>query len=199
MTSPTTTKRAYPRTVPHADGEITLRLMTEADAAAVLAFAQALPAHDLLFLPRDITQPKVMEAWARDIGRGTILSVLALRGSAVLGCAAVIRDPHSWSGHVGEVRVLLSPELRGGGFGQQLAQEGCALALEHGLEKLVAQMTVDQRGAIAVFQALGFRPEALLTQHVKDREGTAHDIVVLCHHAAQVEAQMQAYGVTEAF
>lgn len=197
MTS--TTKRAYPRTLPHADGEITMRLMAEADAPAVLAFAQSLPAHDLLFLPRDITQPKVMEAWARDIGRGTILSVLALRGDAVLGCAAVIRDPHSWSGHVGEVRVLLSPTLRGGGVGQQLAQEACALALEHGLEKLVAQMTVDQRGAIAVFQALGFRPEALLTQHVKDREGTAHDIVVLSHHAAQFEAQMHAYGVTEAF
>jgi RimJ/RimL family protein N-acetyltransferase len=192
-------KRPYPRAVPHADGEITLRLMTEADAAGVLAFAQALPAHDLLFLPRDITQPKVMDAWARAIVRGTILSVLALRGEVVLGCAGVIRDPHSWSVHVGEVRVLLSPALRGGGVGQQLAQEACALALELGLEKLVAQMTVDQRGAIAVFQALGFRPEALLTQHVKDRQGVAHDIVVLSHHAAQVEAQLQAYGMTEAF
>ena len=196
MTSAT---RTYPRALPHTDGEITLRLMTEADAAAVWAFAKALPAHDLLFLPRDITQPKVMEAWARAIGRGTIINVLALRGDAVLGCAAVIRDPHSWSGHVGEVRVLLSPTLRGSGVGQQLAQEACALALERGLEKLVAQMTVDQRGAIAVFQALGFRPEALLTQHVKDQQGVAHDIVVLSHHAAQVEAQMQAYGVTEAF
>ena len=194
-----TSTRSYPRTLPHADGDISLRLMTEADAAAVLAFAQALPEHDLLFLPRDITQPKVMDAWARAIARGAILSVLALRGDAVLGCAAVIRDPHSWSGHVGEVRVLLSAQLRGGGFGQQLAQEACALALEHGLEKLVAQMTVDQRGAIAVFQALGFRPEALLTEHVKDRQGVAHDIVVLSHHAAQFEAQILAYGVTEAF
>ncbi|MCY1380025.1 hypothetical protein D9M69_678050 [compost metagenome] len=60
-------------------------------------------------------------------------------------------------------------------------------------------MTVDQRGAIAVFQALGFRPEALLTRHVKDREGKAHDLVVLSQDAAQVEAQMRAYGVTEAF
>lgn len=196
MTKTTTTR--YPRTLPHAEGNISLRLMTEADAAAVLTFAQTLPLRDLLFLPRDIRQPKVMEAWARALARGTIVSVLALRGDAVLGCAAVIRDPHSWSGHVGEVRVLLSPGLRGGGVGQQLAQEACALALEHGLEKLVAQMTVDQRGAIAVFQALGFRPEALLTQHVKDRQGVAHDIVVLSHHAAQFEAQMQAYGVTEA-
>ena len=191
--------RLYPRTLPHADGEIALRRMDAADADAVRAFARALPAHDLLFLPRDITQPKVMDAWVRAIARGDIDSVLAVRGGQVLGCAAVIRDPHSWSRHVAELRVLVEPALRGSGLGQQLAQEGCALAMEQGHEKVVAQMTVDQRGAIAVFQALGFRPEALLSKHVKDREGRAHDLVVLCQDVAQVEAQMRAYGVTEAF
>lgn len=191
--------RLYPRTLPHAEGEIALRRMDAADAPAVLAFAQALPAHDLLFLPRDITQPKVMDAWVRAIARGDIDSVLAVRNGQVLGCAAVIRDPHSWSRHVAELRVLVDPALRGSGLGQQLAQEGCALAMEQGHEKVVAQMTVDQRGAIAVFQALGFRPEALLSKHVKDREGRAHDLVVLCQDVAQVEAQMRAYGVTEAF
>ena len=193
------TSRNYPRTVANGDGDIELRLMTAYDAAAVLAFAQALPAHDLLFLPRDITEPKVMGAWVRAIERGDIDSVLALRGGAVLGCAAVIRDPHSWSGHVAELRVLVAPALRGSGLGQQLAQEGCSLAVERGQEKIVAQMTVDQRGAIAVFQALGFRPEALLSKHVKDRQGQAHDLVVLSHDVAQFEAQMRAYGVTEAF
>ena len=60
-------------------------------------------------------------------------------------------------------------------------------------------MTVDQRSAIAVFQALGFRPEALLSKHVKDWQGVTHDLVVLSHDVAQFEAQMRAYGVTEAF
>ncbi|MBJ2157260.1 GNAT family N-acetyltransferase [Variovorax sp. IB41] len=191
--------RNYPRMVPNGDGDIELRLMTAYDAPAVLAFAKALPAHDLLFLPRDITEPKVMGAWVRAIERGDIDSVLAVRGSTVLGCAAVIRDPHSWSDHVAELRVLVAPALRGSGLGQQLAQEGCALAVERGQEKIVAQMTVDQRGAIAVFQALGFRPEALLSKHVKDRQGQAHDLVVLSNDVAQFEAQMRAYGVTEAF
>jgi RimJ/RimL family protein N-acetyltransferase len=191
--------RAYPRTLANSGGDIELRPMTAFDTAAVLAFAQALPAHDLLFLPRDITQPKVMGAWVRAIERGDIDSVLALRGGAVLGCAAVIRDPHSWSGHVAELRVLVTPALRGSGLGQQLAQEGCSLAVERGQEKIVAQMTVDQRGAIALFQALGFRPEALLSKHVKDQQGQTHDLVVLSLDVAQFEAQMEAYGVTEAF
>jgi hypothetical protein len=99
MTS-VSSSRSYPRIVPNPQGEIALRLMTADDADAVLDFARALPAHDLLFLPRDITQPRVMDAWVRAIERGDIDSVLAVRGGIVLGCAAVIRDPHSWSGHV---------------------------------------------------------------------------------------------------
>lgn len=194
-----TFSRTYPRSVVTSEGNIVLRLMAADDAPAVLAFAQALPAHDLLFLPRDITQPKVMNAWVRAIARGDIDSLLAVRGDAVLACAAVIRDPHSWSSHVAELRVLAAPELRGSGMGHRLAREVCALAIERGAEKLVARMTVDQRSAIAVFQALGFRPEALLSKHVKDRQGVTHDLVVLSHDVARFEAQMRAYGMTEAF
>ena len=55
--------RALPRQL-DCDGEaVTLRLMEAGDGPAVLAFAGALPAHDLLFLRRDICHPKVVEAW----------------------------------------------------------------------------------------------------------------------------------------
>jgi hypothetical protein len=57
------------------------------------------------------------------------------------------------------------------------------------------QMTVDQVGAIAIFEGMGFKAEALLRDHVKDRSGQTHDIVVLGHNVAQVRAQLEAYGV----
>ena len=81
------------------------------------------------------------------------------------------------------------------GVGRALSQEMFALALEAGLEKIVAQMTVDQVGAIGVFEGLGFRAEALLREHVKDREGRRHDIVVLAHDVAEALARVQAYGL----
>src|SRR6185369_16086555 len=59
--------RSYPRHVKTDAGEIEFRLMARADEAAVLAFAQKLPTHDLLFLPRNISQPKVMSAWVNEI------------------------------------------------------------------------------------------------------------------------------------
>jgi RimJ/RimL family protein N-acetyltransferase len=79
-----------------------------------------------------------------------------------------------------------------------LTQEAFANALGLGIEKMVAQMTLDQKGAIATFEGLGFRPEALLRDHVKDREGRTHDLLVLSHDVARFEAQRAAYGVADA-
>jgi DNA-binding transcriptional regulator LsrR (DeoR family) len=93
---------SYPRREITEAGEIEFHLMTRADEAAVLDFARRLPTHDLLFLPRNISQPKVLSAWINEIERGDIVSLLALRDRAVVGCGTLVRDKHSWSPHVGE-------------------------------------------------------------------------------------------------
>ena len=94
--------------------------------------------------------------------------------------------------------MVVSTDVRGLGVGRALSQETFALALGIGLEKLLVQMTVDQTGAIAIFEGLGFKAEALLHDHVRDLSGKKHDIVVLAHNVAQVQAQMEAYGLPEA-
>ncbi len=190
--------RSYPRQVATEAGPIEFRLMGAADEAAVLAFARQLPVHDLLFLPRNITEPKVLTAWVREIERGTITSLLAWKGDKVVGCGTIVRDVHSWSPHVGGIRMVVSRDVRGLGVGRALTQETFALALSMGLEKLVAQMTVDQTGAIAIFEGLGFKAEALLRDHVRDTAGNTHDIVVLGHNVAQVRAKLEAYGLPAA-
>jgi RimJ/RimL family protein N-acetyltransferase len=189
-------QRTYPRRIKTDAGDIEFRLMSRADEAAVLVFAQKLPAHDLLFLPRNISQPKVLTAWINEIERGAITSLLAIRDGKVVGCGTLVRDPHSWSPHVGELRMVVSTNVRGQGVGRALSQETFALALgAAGLEKLVVQMTVDQQAAIALFEGLGFKAEALLRDQVRDAEGKTHDIVVLGHNIAQFGAQLEAYGV----
>ena len=95
--------RSYPRHAKTDAGDIEFRLMSRADEAAVLTFAQKLPTHDLLFLPRNISQPKVLSAWIKEIERGDITSLLAVKGGRVVGCGTLVRDPHSWSTHVGEI------------------------------------------------------------------------------------------------
>lgn len=189
----------WPRTVALEDGAIVLELMTAADEAEVLAFARALPAHDLLFLRRDISQAPVLAAWVRQIADGTITSLLARRDGVLLGCSALVRDPHSFSPHVGELRVLVAPGGRARGLGRLLIQESFLIALDQGLGKLTAQMTPDQQAAIAVFEDLGFRGEALLRDQVRDSDGRRHDLVILGHDVERFQAQLEAFGVSEAF
>ena len=143
-----------------------------------------------MFLPRNISEPKVLSAWINEIERGAITSLLAVKDGKVVGCGTLVRDPHSWSPHVGEIRMVVSLDVRGQGVGRALSQETFALALGAGLEKLSVQMTVDQPAAIALFESLGFKAEALLRDHVRDVDGKKHDIVVLGHNIAQFQAQI---------
>ena len=191
-------KRRYPQTMACDGGEVEIRLLSPADEAEVLDFARRLSTHDLLFLRRDISQPKVVAAWMDATRNDAMVTVIATRHGALVGCATLVRDELSWSRHVGELRVIVEAAMRGKGIGQKLTRECFAIALDMGLEKLMAVMTVDQRSAIAVFEGLGFQAEALLRQQVKDREGKVHDIVVLSHDVAGFEAQRAAYGLGEA-
>jgi RimJ/RimL family protein N-acetyltransferase len=173
----------------------TIRGFTPTDSDRMLAFAQGLPEHDLLFLGRDLRHPRVVAAWLAAMEEGWIDSVLAESDGVIVGTAAVVRDPLGWSGHVGEVRLLVSAERRGAGLGRDLLEAAFAIAGQRGLTKLTARMTPDQTGSIALFESLGFRAEALLKDHVRDPDGRLHDLVILSHDAGAARARHQALGL----
>jgi RimJ/RimL family protein N-acetyltransferase len=193
-----TTTRTFPRTVACGDAQVEIARMTAGDRAALVAFVATLAPQDLLFVPRDLGHPKVVDAWMRSLETGELVSLVARSNGEMVGCTAIFVDELSWSKHVGELRVLVSPTWRGRGLGRALIQECFAQALELGLTKLVAQMMVDQRAAIAVFEELGFRAEALLSKHVADRDGKLHDLVLLAHDVDAVRGRMEAFGLSDA-
>lgn len=194
----TETLPRWPKQVECGGTQIEIARMGGADRGALVEFVAALPAHDLLFVPRDIGHPKVIDAWMRALDSGDIASLAAREGGRMVGCSAIVTDALSWSRHVGELRILVSADWRGKGLGRVLIQQCFAQALELGLKKLVARMTTDQRAAIAVFEELGFRAEALLAGHVADRDGKLHDLVLLSHDVEAVAARNEAYGVRDA-
>jgi RimJ/RimL family protein N-acetyltransferase len=177
----------------------TIRRFEPADRDRVAAFAATLDEHDLLFLGRDLHHPRVIEAWLKAVAEGWIDSLLAedmdAEGSPVVGTAALVRDPLGWSAHVGEVRLLVSPDRRGAGVGRDLLEAVFAIAQGRGLAKLSARMTPDQTGSVALFESLGFRAEALLKDQVRDRSGRAHDLAILSHDAARHAARQRAFGM----
>lgn len=178
--------------------DLTFSYMSSRDAEAILGFADKLEEHDLLFLRRDITQLEVVEDWLRDIESGDALTILARRDEEMVGYGTLHRNRLRWSRHVAELRVVVAPDLRGKGLGRILTQEIFKTALRSGIEKMVARMTLDQKGAISMFESLGFRSEALLRGHVKDLDGNTHDLVVMSHMVEDFRRGLDSYGVPEA-
>ncbi len=187
----------YPKTIDCGGAQITLRGFTETDLDAMRDFALALPRHDLLFLARDIRHPKVLSAWLTSIADREIDSLVAVEGDRIVGSTAVVRDELGWSPHVAELRVLIAEDMRGKGLGRVLLQHAFADAIDAGAEKLIARMTPDQRGAIALFEEMGFRGEALLRDHVRDLDAKVHDLAILSLDVARQGAQHGAYGFSD--
>lgn len=166
------------------DERLRVRPMTPADAGALLALFRSLEPTDLLFLRKDVTDERTVDAWARDVADGKIITLLAEdAGGNVLGEASLYPSELPWTRHVGEVRVVTSPEARGHGLGRALLQEIMQAARAAGLEKLTAEMTVEQASARRLFEGMGFVEEGRYRAYARDQEGTPHDLLVMTHDA----------------
>ena len=188
QSEPRQVHRAYPRTVTLSDGrQVQLRLMMPGtDVYRLHAFACSLPKDDLQFLRVDITRLMVVIQWAHNIKAGLTVTVLAEDDGAVIGYASVHNDQVSWQRHLGELRIQVGPAYRGCGLGGLLGKDIFVIALDLGIERIVAQMTADQRQAIALVERHGFEHEAVLHDFVIGRDGRKNDLVVMTCKVADV-------------
>lgn len=169
-----------------------IRPIEDGDQPALLRFFARVPESDRTFLKEDIEDPHVLQEW---VGPGAARSI-AVQDTEVVGSVAVV-PLHGWSRHVGEVRLVVDPDHRGEGIGRALARRAVLDAVEMGLTKLVVEVIVDQAALIAMFRALGFEPEALLSDHVRDRSGQLRDLIVLANSVDGHFATMATAGLTD--
>ena len=177
--------------------DLTVRPMNAGDRTAVLSFADGLPDHDLLFLRRDIRDAEVVDEWIAEIESGQIVTLLATVEDEMVGYASIDRSQLRWSSHVAEIRVVISETARGKGLGRLLVEQAFQAAVAAGIEKLMARMTPDQKGAVAAFEGLGFRPEGLMRNHVRDLAGEKHDLLVMALDVVDFHGTLESYGVGE--
>ncbi|MFV0388463.1 MAG: GNAT family N-acetyltransferase [Pyrinomonadaceae bacterium] len=175
------TTRKYPWVKAIGDETYTFRLMTPEDKGAMLNFGRALPEDDLLFLAVDITSEDAVDDWIRRLSSGILRTILVEIDGKLVGHGSLIHEEQVWTRHLGGIILLLAPEARGQGIGQVLAEELFVYANELGLQKIVARMASEQKGAIKVFEKLGFKMEALLTDCVIDRNGRTHDLIMMSY------------------
>ncbi|MFN8556381.1 MAG: GNAT family N-acetyltransferase [Dehalococcoidia bacterium] len=162
--------------------DLRVRPMSPGDAGALLALFRSLPPEDLLFLRRDVTNEHVLDAWARDVADGRIVTLLAETPEGeVVGEASMYPSQVPWTRHVAEVRVITSPATRARGLGGALLAELMRAASAAGVEKLTAEMTVEQTGARRLFERMGFVEEGRFRNYARDQSGKEHDLVVMTY------------------
>jgi ribosomal protein S18 acetylase RimI-like enzyme len=162
------------------------------DEAALAQFFGHIPESDRTFLKEDVADPAVVAAWARPGAARAI----AVEDGEVLGSVAVV-PLHGWSSHVGEIRLVVDPGRRGEGIGRALARRAVLDALDLSLAKVVVEVIADQEALIGMFRTLGFEPEALLADHVRDRSGELRDLMVLSQSVEPHFAAMAATGIVD--
>lgn len=168
------------------------RPIAPGDEPALARFFARIPEGDRTFLKEDVDDPQVIADWSAP----GAARVIAIDGGEVVGSVAVV-PLHGWSSHVGEVRLVVDPEHRGRGIGRELARHAVLEAVELKLSKLMVEVISDQTALIAMFRTLGFEPEALLADHVRDRSGEVRDLMVLANDVESQFAAMAAAGITE--
>jgi ribosomal protein S18 acetylase RimI-like enzyme len=158
-------------------------------------FFAAIPEGDRTFFKEDVMDAETVAAWTTD-ARSRRLVAVDDEGK-IVGYVAVMPGV-GWSSHVGELRLVVSPQCRRQGVGRELARHALIQALELGLSKVFVEVVADQVGSVEMFLHLGFEGEALLKDHVRDRDGEVRDLLLLAHQVESTWGAMATAGIDEA-
>ena len=162
------------------------------DVERVVAFFERVPEGDRTFFKEPVAGAATVQEWLSS----DAIRLLGIDGDDVIGYAAVIPGV-GWSSHVGELRLVVDPERRREGIGAAMAKAALIAALQAGLSKVVVEAIATQDPTIALFAGLGFQPEALLADHVRDADGGLHDLMVLALHGDETWGTLTALGLDQ--
>lgn len=163
------------------------------DVDRVFRFFDDLSAGDKTFFGEAVHDRGTVESWRDD---DTTQRFVIVAADEVVGYVAVAHGL-GWSAHVAELRLVVAPAHRGHGLGRQLARHGVRTALERDCRKLIVEVVADQIATIGLFTGLGFVPEALLEDHVRDDSGRVMDLIVLALRGPESLALLAAAGADE--
>jgi RimJ/RimL family protein N-acetyltransferase len=159
--------------------EVLLRPMIKSDREALGVFFNRLTPSVLQYVRNDVTNPKMLDQWFSQLNYDRVFPLLAFKEDKVVANASLHRVSHGWRKHLGTIRIVVDPEFHGKGLGTLMINELVDLAMEFGLEKLMAEFPLRALGALAMFKKSGFSPRGVIEGLMKGRHGEDLDIVIM--------------------
>ncbi len=163
---------------------ITIRPLGESDRAPLAAFGRDLPQDDWLYLEDDLRNPDIISRLVNAHQAENWRQMVAVdeRGE-IAGYSAVRRLP-GWSSHVADIQLIIAERWRRNGLGTALARSIFDAARDLGAAKIIVEILEEQTAGQAIFVRMGFHFEGRLIDHVRDRHGERHNLVILAYHVS---------------
>jgi len=155
---------------------IEVRPVAFQDRSAFVRFVTDLSAEGHRFLkehldPSDDTFERMLQPPARRL-------VAIEPDGTIIGLAGAFPGT-GWSSHVAELRIVVASSWRGRGVGRALAKASLLEALHLGCTHSYVEVVAEQEALVDMFQDMGFEPEALLVDFVRDEAAQFHDLLLL--------------------
>ncbi|MCS6839370.1 MAG: GNAT family N-acetyltransferase [Roseiflexus sp.] len=159
-----------------------IRLIEAGDNERLIALGAALPENDWLHVENDLRSPEVVARLvnARDAEHWRQIVAVAPDGAIVAYASARLLPGRS--SHVADIQLIVDEAWRRCGLGAVMAGEIVAHARQLGAAKVFVDMVEEQTAGQAIFTRLGFTLEGRLINHIRDRQGKLHNLVVLACH-----------------
>lgn len=169
----------------------TITTLEAAHAPALRRFFDGLSDSDITSVKEDVRDPSSIDVAVED-ARATRWVALV---DGEVAAYASLHPALGLSRHVGEVRLVVGGRYRRQGLGRSMARTVVLAALRAGLSKVTVEVPADEESTAEVFRRLGFEGEALLRDHVRDRDGRLSDLLVLAHFAEENSSVLAGLGV----
>ena len=159
--------------------EVLIREMRKDDIDRSLAFFQALPEEDRAYLRRDVTNREIVGRRIQELKSGRIMRLVAVVGEHIVADGSLELEAQGWGEHHAEIRLVVANPFQRKGLGTLMARELYLLAASKKVEEIIVKIMGPQVGVQDIFKRLGFHPETVLHDYVKDIRGTKQDLVVM--------------------
>ncbi len=190
----------YPKMIELKDGtEIKLRIMTDDDLEAVIAFFQSLPEKDRLYLRYDTKNPENVKRRFGNLNYDNMFPILVFIEEEIVGIATLFRAEFGWMRNLGEIRVVITSAFQRKGVARVLIRELFFHALSKQLYKIQLEFMDTQESARIAAEHLGFHKEATLRKHVTDINGVRRDLIIMTLDVEEMWYLMEDYIKTPDF
>jgi RimJ/RimL family protein N-acetyltransferase len=169
-----------------------ITILETAHAPALRRFFDELPDEDITSVKEDVRDPRGVDVAVAD---RHATRWVAVDDNGDVAAYASLQPGVGLSAHVGELRLVVGRSHRRQGLGRAMARTALLSALRTGLSKVMVEVPAAQESTAEVFRRLGFEGEALLRDHVRDRNGNLSDLLVLAHFADENSSVLAGLGV----